>query len=57
MENRSRDTTFQILIPLSLGAIGAVLFFTQIVILSDLLKEYPTIIYSIFLDWYLVQRL
>ena len=39
---------FQFLIPLSLGAIAAVLFFTQIVILSDLLKIYPTIIYSIF---------
>ena len=48
---------FKFLIPLSLGAISAVLFFTQVVILSDLLEEYPTIIYSIFLDWYLVQRL
>ena len=39
---------FKFLIPLSLGAIAAVLFFTQIVILSDLLKLYPIIIYSIF---------
>lgn len=39
---------FQFLIPLGLGIIAAVLFFTQIVILSDLLKIYPTIIYSIF---------
>ena len=39
---------FKFLIPLSLGAIAAVLFFTQVVILSDLLKSYPAIIYSIF---------
>ena len=39
---------FKFLIPLSLGAVGAVLFFTQVVILSDLLKVYPTIIYSMF---------
>lgn len=39
---------FKFLIPLFFGAISAVLFFTQVVILSDFLKEYPTIIYSVF---------
>ena len=39
---------FPFLLPLSLGAFSALLFFTQIIVLTDLLKTYPSFIYSVF---------